>query len=161
METPFKENRKVIIDPLPIVNWVGIMGLFDSIFRRKKEIPVRDRLQLEPLANKIAGILQTEVTPRYIGKNPGFLTKSGIVGIFKRDTYFRLKRDLESVKISDLESEEGRVGVKGGSWFNKELIFTITKGLKVDHVLINRHKPTPLIIETPEGCIQIAPVIWE
>jgi len=156
------------------------MGFFDLIFGKKDVIAepptkleesMRDSeievgkldLGTEYLANKLAEGMDEGFSIGKVGRCKGYISKSGIVGVFPVDVSMVDKSKLSEVGLDELEQDGNLIGVKGGTLVNSDLLNKIIRVLgneRMDYtILINKTSEMPLIIATEKGNITIAPVI--
>jgi len=156
------------------------MGLLELIFGKrdiiaepptKFEEGMRDSeieagkldLDTEYLANKLAEGMDEEFSIGKVGRYKGYISKSGIVGVFPVGVSIVDKSKLSEVRLDELEQDGNLIGVKGGTLVDSDLLNRIIGLLRNESIeytlLINKTAEMPLVIATKRGNIDIAPVI--
>ena len=142
------------------------MGLLDFLSCGKSggdsTASAQARISLADFAARLGGLLGEQFVFQ-AGKRPGYVSKSGVVGVYMPDQFMVEQSMLREAEQSMLSYEGGSVGLKGGSRLSADLFDKILMSLKEEElpyrVFIAPRGDMPAVINTEKGNIIIAPII--
>ncbi|MDD5111436.1 MAG: hypothetical protein PHG85_02725 [Candidatus Altiarchaeota archaeon] len=138
------------------------MGAFERIFGPRK-LTAQESVDMQYLAGIVSTVIGEELKPAKSGSRSGFMTASGVVGVFPGDYFSGDATRLSIVGIGELSHKGELAGLEGGSFINAGLLEKIcglldNEGLKYG-IFASARWEMPVHITTKKGNVVIAPVI--